>query len=203
MLRISMLIIFEILPYLFSMLVMLLTFALLFYSLFYDENEAFESYTMSFRTLFDFMIGNVDFELFKDKTGEGMWLTFLWVLLSTIMALNILIALLNENYGKLAPKPRADYIANLYQHWTYNRYVPGYGGFTLCILPLNSLFILAMPLYFTRYRKAIDKYICIATYSIWLILGITIFIIYNIIQSLFTYFYIIGRIFYEKSFKRV
>lgn len=75
--RISLLIVQEVFAYLLMLLLILLIFAMLFYSLFFNENQAFESYIMSVRTAFDFMIGNVDFGLFNDETGEGMWVTFL------------------------------------------------------------------------------------------------------------------------------
>ena len=70
--RICILIAQDVISYLFCMTGVILTFSIVFNGLFFYDVEEFESFMISFRTLFDFMIGNVDFSLFKDETGTGM-----------------------------------------------------------------------------------------------------------------------------------
>lgn len=96
---------------------------------------------MSFRTAFDFSIGNLDFDAFPDDTGLGMWLTIFWVFVSTITMLNILIAILSYKFDDVIHLSDAYYISLLYDIWIYNRYVPGYGAFTSLPLPLNCLLL--------------------------------------------------------------
>lgn len=69
---------------------------------------------MSMRTVFDFSIGNVDFEVFPDETGLGMWITIIWVFVSTISLLNILIALLSNEFEDAMSTSNTQYIKFLY-----------------------------------------------------------------------------------------
>lgn len=140
------LIVRSILPFLLIVVFFIFSASLLFYSIFYEE-EAFKSLEMSIRTIFDFSIGNVNFSVFQNDTGIGMWLTILWVFVSTITMLNILIAILSYKFDDIIRSTDAYYISLLYDIWVYNRYVPNYGAFSSLPCPLNSLLLIIFPIY--------------------------------------------------------
>lgn len=58
------LIILDTLPFLLILSVFILAWSILFEGLFFLESESFQSLQISFRTLFDFTIGNVDYSVF-------------------------------------------------------------------------------------------------------------------------------------------
>jgi len=141
------LIIKAILPFIFILVFSVFAISTIFWIIYYDELHQFNSIEMSFRTIFDFTIGNVDFGIFNDETGLGMWLTIIWVFISTISLLNIMIALLSSEFEDVISSTNAYYIQFIHNIWVYNGYTSGYGGITSLSTPLNCLLIIFTPLY--------------------------------------------------------
>ena len=59
----------------------------------------------------------------------------------------------------------------------------------MLIAPFNALFIPFIPFYFTRYREAVDDFLCKVSYIPWALIGGIIFFFINIAYSIFVYAY--------------
>mmetsp|Transcript_30690 Transcript_30690/g.5538 ORF Transcript_30690/g.5538 Transcript_30690/m.5538 type:complete len:159 (-) Transcript_30690:632-1108(-) len=146
------LIIKAILPFIIILIFTIFATATIYWVIFFDEVEAFRTIQLSFRTIFDFSIGNVDFSVFPEETGAGMWITIVWVFVSTISLLNIMIALLSNEFEDVISTTNAYYLSFVHNIWYYNRHIPGYGGIVSLPTPLNCLLISAVPFYFLNFE---------------------------------------------------
>lgn len=122
MIRMSISIVRTATPYLVILFCALVGFSLVFHGLFYDENAVWEEFNTTMRTLFTFTLGNLDFTLFNEPDGWGMWFTIVWALISNIILLNILIAVLSGEYNNLSSKIIADGIVIMYDNWYLAKY---------------------------------------------------------------------------------
>lgn len=141
------LIIKAIIPFILILAFSIFAASVIFWVIYYDEVDAFKTLAMSFRTIFEFSIGGVNFDVFPDETGLGMWLTIFWVFLTTISLLNIMIALLSSEFEEVISTTNAYYVSFIHKIWVYNRYISGYGGIVTLPTPLNCLLIIFGPLY--------------------------------------------------------
>mmetsp|Transcript_28727 Transcript_28727/g.5199 ORF Transcript_28727/g.5199 Transcript_28727/m.5199 type:complete len:125 (+) Transcript_28727:1050-1424(+) len=97
----AVLIIEDILPYLVVLGSVIFSFTVIFFGLFYDKSDRFVSLQISFRTVFDFTIGNVLFTIYEEWELLGMYITIIYAIISTIALLNILIAVLSAKFDEV------------------------------------------------------------------------------------------------------
>lgn len=99
-LRILSSILYSIIPFLTILFYTIFTFGIILFAAFYSINDKFSSVEKSFVTMFDFTIGNVDFESFNGDKG-GIILTIIWIILANILLMNILIAILSSKFSSV------------------------------------------------------------------------------------------------------
>jgi len=153
------LIIKAIIPFILILAFSIFSFSVIYWVLFYSEVENFKSLELAFRTTFHFAIGGIDFSIFPDESGIGTWLTMIWTFISTISLLNIMIALLGNEFADVTSTTNAYYVSFIYSIWVYNRYVPGFGGVVALPTPLNFMLMMIGPFYRMGLlcKKKLDK----------------------------------------------
>jgi len=95
----------------------------IFTALFSRESESYINFSTSFRTLFQSMLGEFEMEDFGKYQPQGALLLGIFLLISSIMMLNLLIALLGNVYSVLAERVDGEYnvnIINLYSIWNWD-----------------------------------------------------------------------------------
>lgn len=204
MIRMVLIIVWDILPYIIFFIVCLISITVLYFPLFYRENEKFQSFKMTLSTTFAFGIGEIDFSLFEEKKNLGIYITMVWVVLCSVLILNILIAILNDRYADIFPRAHAQYIAMMYENWKYYRYIPGIGAFGVICSPFNVIIFAFLPFYYMRdsIRYKVDLLLYYFGHIVGgLLVFIPAYIGYNLILAGLVYLYAI-RYIYKTVFKQ-
>ena len=183
----------DIVVYLLIYLLAVLSFALTYVVLFRREVDYFGSIQLSVRTLFQWSVAGIDSTIFTAKEELGSVLAIAWAFVSSILLLNLLIAVLSSRFEALAPQVMADYASLMYQSYSQSRYKPPYGGLVVAPAPLNSFTAGLVPLYllFPRTAPTLDPVFVLLSYQVWFLTGCALFLLYCLKSSLLAYFYII------------
>mmetsp|Transcript_13926 Transcript_13926/g.26101 ORF Transcript_13926/g.26101 Transcript_13926/m.26101 type:complete len:831 (+) Transcript_13926:274-2766(+) len=168
----------------------LVCFSMTFYNLFYGA-KGYSSFSDSLLTLFAAALGQFDFYVFTQREELGKLMLALWIVISTILILNILIAVLSSRYNKLAPQASADYINILLTNIRTTVFTPEYGGLVVFPLPFTLVLAPFIPLYFLPIKKAkLTLYLSYLSYAPMFLVGMVTFSVCNAIFSLKAFFLI-------------
>jgi hypothetical protein len=166
-------------------------FSMTFYNLFYDTKE-YETIPDAFLTLLSAALGSFDFSVFETRRPLGTVLLLVWIVIATILILNILIALLSKRYEELAPQADADFVSLLITYISTTKFLPEYGGLVLFPLPTTMFLLPFVPLYFTSIDKVkLSTILAHVSYVPCLLVGVVYFALYNAVWSVRAYFAIL------------
>lgn len=181
--------------YIILFLLSVVAFSLVFYVLFYRQNEKFETIGKSFTVLFDFSSGNLDFDVFGDRRDLGAVLVCVWTFVSMITLLNIIVAFITNRYSSMEPEANADYASLLYTNYKATIYNESFNALVMFPVPTNILIVFLSPLYWLiPNSKNINRVLMAVSYVQMLILALCIFTVYNIIMIPIAYIKTIFRI---------
>jgi hypothetical protein len=180
------------LTFLVLFVLVVLSFATGFVFLFRKDGEYFGSIQLSIRTLFQWSVGGIDTSIFTHREELGSILAIVWAFASTIILLNLLIAVLSARYEDLAPKITADYVSIMYQAYSQTRYTEPYGALIIAPAPFNFLTFPLLPLYllFPKVAPKLDKWFVLGSYQVLFLAAVCLFACYAILISLFVYFHV-------------
>jgi len=171
-----------------------LSFATGFVYLFRRDGEYFGTIPLSIRTLFQWSVGGIDISIFTYREELGSILGILWAFVSTIILLNLLIAVLSARYEDLVPNITADYVSIMYQAYSQTRYTEPYGALIIAPAPFNFLTFPLLPLYLLCPKVALklelDKWFVLVSYQVLFTAAVCLFACYNCLLSLFVYFHV-------------
>jgi len=120
----------DIIKFLIILVSVLLCFCTLFIA-FYGDEEKFSNYTETSLTLIDAMFGNYYVEiLFSNESNRvrGRYLLVIFLFVTSILLLNLLIAILSNTYNMFNQRAKTDYSLTIYQIYHMYRYHPLYGA---------------------------------------------------------------------------
>lgn len=185
----------DIIVFLLLYLLAVLSFALTYVVLFRREREQFGTIALSIRTLFQWSVAGVDSTIFTEREGLGSVLSLLWAFVSTIILLNLLIAVLSARYEALSPQVTADYASLMYQSYSQNRYEEPFGALVVAPAPLNFLTFCLVPIYliWPGTAPALNPLFAVISYQVWFAIGSVLFTFYCIKTAFVAYFYLIFR----------
>jgi hypothetical protein len=166
----------------------LFVFSVSFHCLFY-ETPSYDSILNSTVTLISSTLGNFDFFAFVSRENEGLFLLAVWILISTILILNILIAFLSKRYEEMAPQTDADFVSLLFVFIQTTRFTPEYGGLVMFPLPFTLLLIPFIPLYFLPVdKRRLSAILAKLSYTPMFLFAVGCFAVHCAVRSLYSYF---------------
>ena len=158
------------------------SFTVFFVPLFRRDEEYFGSLQKGFRTLFQWTVSGIDGSIFTYREELGSFLTIVWALVSTILVLNILIAMLSTRYEQLSPQITSDYVSILYHSYKQTRYQAPYGALVMAPPPFNLFHLALVPLYLVwpGSAKRLDRLFVLLSYQVMFAIGSFCFAVYNL-----------------------
>ena len=188
LLRMVIIVMKDVLAFVMLYAVCLITCATVFNILFYTS-EPFSSLALSLRTLFQWSVGGPDFTLLEDRETLGSLLGVLWMFISSIVLLNLLIAVLSTRYSQVWPQCMADYVSALYTNYTQVRYERPYGALVVSPAPFSVLTSPLLLLYwlYPSSAKHMDYWFVLIAYQPIFVCGMGLFTGYTLICALVAY----------------
>jgi hypothetical protein len=181
----------DITTFLLILAMILLVYSMTFYNFFYDTKE-YETIPDAFLTLLSAALGSFDFSVFETRQTLGTVFLLVWIVIATILILNILIALLSKRYEELAPQADADFVSLLITYISTTRFMPEYGGLVLFPCPTTVFLLPFVPLYFTSIDKVkLSAFLAHVSYLPCFFVGVICFALYNAFWSVHSYFIIL------------
>ena len=173
-----------------------LAFTLAYVILFRREKDYFGSISLGIRTLFQWSVAGVDPTIFTNREELGSLLALAWAFVSTIILLNLLIAVLSSRFEALSPLVTADYVSLMYQSYSQTRYEPPFGALVVAPAPLNILTFWLVPIYTTWPEAAthLDPIFVILSYQVWFFIGSAVFALYCVLSSMVAYCYVVAQL---------
>lgn len=169
--------------YIILFLLSILAFSLVFYVLFYRQDEQFETIGSSFTVLFNFSAGNLDFNIFGDRHDLGAFLTCLWTFVSMVTLLNIIVAFITNSYSSMEPQANADYASLLYTSYKATKYNEAYSALVMFPVPTNMFIAVISPAFWIIPNTAKINHLLMAlSYVQMFILALGLFTLYNIVM---------------------
>jgi hypothetical protein len=175
---------------------MVFSFTVFFVPLFRRDAEYFGSIQIGFRTLFQWTVSGIDGSIFTYRDELGSFLTIVWALVSTILVLNILIAMLSTRYEQLSSQITSDYVSILYHSYQQTRYERPYGALIMAPPPFNLLHLTLVPLYllWPGSTKRLDKTFVMLSYQVMFAMGSLCFGIYNLLLGFGAFWLVLWRV---------
>ena len=186
----------DILVFLVIYFLAVVSFAMTYIMLFRHDSDYFGSIQLSIRTLFQWSVGGIDSSIFTVRQELGSVLSITWAFVSTIILLNLLVAVLSSRFDELAPQVTADYVSLIYRSYTQTRYEPPYGSLVIMPAPFN---VVSFPLVFVylicpRIAVKLDRFIVVLSYQVMFFSGSILFLTYNVCAATVAYFFVFGQI---------
>jgi hypothetical protein len=197
--RIIYMIILEISRYLMVYVVSLLSFAYFGYFLFFREGRDFSTLQDSIKTTLSLGLGNLDFGSVSERYEVGVAYVCIWVFFSSVILINLLIAVLSNTYESLSTQASADHIAMLYSYYSSNRYDPQYGALVMFPAPTQVLVLPFVPA-LMRY-PAVNLYLCRVSYVPMFLLAILVFTVFQVAWVVPAYVWQSFKAAYELKYK--
>lgn len=171
-------------------------FTVFFVPLFWRDTEYFGTIQVAFRTLLQWSVSGIDVSVFTYREELGSVLTVTWALMSTILALNILIAMLSSRYDELSPQITSDYVSILYYSYQQTRYQAPYGSLVMAPPPFNFTHLCLIPLYLVwpHTAKRLDTVFVVISYQVLFTIGGLLFIGYNLLLGCAAYFWVLWKV---------
>ena len=194
----------DIVVFLLLYLLAVLAFTMTYVVLFRREVDYFGSVQLGVRTLFQWSVAGVDTTIFTEREELGSILAIAWAFVSSVIILNLLIAVLSSRFEALSPLVTADYVSLMYQSYRQTHYEAPFGALVIAPAPFNLLTIVLVPMYLTwpRTSQYLDPIFVVLSYQIWFLIGSVLFAIYCIKSSALAYIYVILQFFRAKKSKR-
>ena len=141
--------------YLVIYLIILVACATIFTTLFYKASIQYQSYSITFTTLFQGYLNNSKYQYFDYYKKFGAILCIIFVILGGLILVNMLIILLSNEYSKLTNIVSASHRSVLIRYYKRNKWDRKYGYIILLATPFNiiSLLIIPIHLFFARKNK--------------------------------------------------
>ena len=193
----------DIVVFLLLYLVAVLSFALTYAVLFRRDVGYFGSVQVSVRTLFQWSVAGIDSTVFTEREELGSVLAICWAFVSTIILLNLLIAVLSSRYEALYPQVTADYVSLMYQSYTQTRYSEPYGGLVVAPAPLNFLTVGLIPIYILWPGTApyLNPTFVVLSYQVWFAIGSILFLAYSLKTAFVAYIFLLIQHFKSMSLR--
>ena len=148
-LRIIIVMIGDVLKFLFIWTVVLICLASIA-SLLFGELPEFDSFLNVILTMFSTGLGNYDYSIFNDLKLGAIWgqsFIVFAVLVNGIVLLNFIIAILADTYSKLSSQSLGIYYDGIIAKIPVYEHDATYGGLIVGIPPFNVLALLMVPVY--------------------------------------------------------
>lgn len=175
--------------YIMLFLLSVIAFSLVFYILFYRQDDQFDTLGGSFTALFNFAAGNLDFEIFGDRHDLGVFMTCLWTFVSMITLLNIIVAYITSTYSSMEPQASADYASLLYSSYKTTMYNEAYSALVMYPAPTNIFIVMLSPVYwFMPSALSINKALMAVSYVQMFVFALVLFTLYNLVMIPIVYF---------------
>jgi hypothetical protein len=178
----------DISSFLMVFLMILLAFTLTYHQLFY-KSPGYETIQSTATTLVSAALGSFDLNAFVDREELGYALLSVWIVIATILILNVLIAFLSRRYEEMAPQTTADYVSLLFVYIQSTKFTPEYGGLVMFPLPFTIFLIPFVPLYFLPVDKQrLSANLAKLSYLPMLLVAVICFALHCVVMSLCSYF---------------
>lgn len=176
--------------------VCLITCAIVMSVLFYTTESSFGNLALSLRTLVQWSVGGPDLAVFEDRVEAGSVLGVLWVFVSSVVLLNLLIAVLSKRYEEVWPQCLADYVSALYLSYSQVRYESPYGALVLSPAPFS---VLTAPLVLFYWllpssAKYLDHWFVLLAYQPIFLCAVGLFTVYTLICAGVVYVSVFWRL---------
>jgi hypothetical protein len=168
--------------------IILLVFSVSYHIVFY-ESPGYQTILECAATLFSAALGSYDFYVFVEREDLGYFALSVWIVIATIVILNVLIAFLSNRYEEMAPQTDADYVNLLYIYTQRIKFTPEYGGLVMFPLPFTILLIPFVPLYFLPIDKQrLSANLAKLSYLPMFLVALIVFALQCVVVSLCSYF---------------
>jgi hypothetical protein len=166
----------------------LLVFSVSYHTMFY-ESPGYQTILECAATLFSAALGSYDYYVFVEREDLGYFALSVWIVIATIVILNVLIAFLSNRYEEMAPQTDADYVSLLFVYIQSTKFTPEYGGLVMFPLPFTIFLIPFVPLYFLPIDKQrLSVNLAKLSYLPMLLVAVICFALHCVVMSLFSYF---------------
>jgi len=139
--------------YLVIYLIILIACATIYTTLFYKASFQYQSYSITFTTLFQGYLNNSKYQYFDYYKKFGAILCIIFVIFGGLILVNMLIILLSNEYAKLSNIVSASHRSVLIKYYKRNKWDRKYGYIILLSTPINIISLLVIPIHLFCYRK--------------------------------------------------
>ena len=139
--------------YLVIYLIILVACATIFTTLFYKASIQYESYSITFTTLFQGYLNNSKYQYFDYYKKFGAILCITFVIVGGLILVNMLIILLSNEYAKLTNIVSASHRSVLIRYYKRNKWDRNYGYIILLATPINIISLLIIPIHLLLFKK--------------------------------------------------
>lgn len=159
-----------------------------FFSIFYSS-PGYQSFTEANLTLVKAALGDLDFDSFVERKIAGQLLLGFWLVIASILLMNILIAVVSSRYTDMVPQADADYVSLLLVYLDGIAYSEEYGHLIIATTPMNIVTLpVALFSFIPRYKKAASHFILMFSYAPLFLIGVVGFVLCNIYWAFISYF---------------
>ena len=143
--------------YLVIYLIIIIAAATIYTTLFYKASIMYESYSITFTTLFQGYLNNSKYQYFDYYKKFGAILCIIFVIVGGMILVNMLIILLSNEYEKLASSVVVSYKSTLIRYYKRYKWDKKYGYIIFIATPFNIINYLIIPLHLFFERKNKNK----------------------------------------------
>ena len=139
--------------YLVIYLIIFVACATIYTTLFYKASIQYQSFSITFTTLFQGYLNNSKYQYFDYYKEFGAILCMIFVIFGGLILVNMLIILLSNEYAKLASKVSASHRSVLIRYYKRNKWDKTFGYIILLATPINIISLLIIPIHLFLYKK--------------------------------------------------
>ena len=139
--------------YLVIYLIIFIACATIYTTLFYKASIQYQSYSITFTTLFQGYLNNSKYKYFDYYKEFGAILCMIFVIFGGLILVNMLIILLSNEYAKLSSKVSASHRSVLIRYYKRNKWDKTFGYIILLATPINMISLLIIPIHLFLYKK--------------------------------------------------
>ena len=145
--------------YLVIYLIIIIAAATIYTTLFYKASIMYDSYSITFTTLFQGYLQNSKYQYFYYYKKFGAILCIIFVIFGGLILVNMLIILLSNEYEKLSASVVVSHKSTLIKYYKRYKWDKKYGYIIFLATPFNIINYLIIPLHLFFEKKNKNKYI--------------------------------------------
>ena len=139
--------------YLVIYLIISIAAANIYTTLFYKASIMYQSFSITFTTLFQGYLNNSKYQNFDYYKKFGAICCIIFVIFGGLILVNMLIIFLSNEYARLSKVVQASHRSTLIKYYKRNKWDKNFGYMILLATPINIINIFVLPIHLFFYRK--------------------------------------------------